>query len=157
MQLAALRGKVTAEHPVIQDLENKIQRLQAQQQHHEDKLGQAYIEVTRQRWLAAQQREAELQAAFDEQSEFAKGLNIKAAQYAMLRSEQRRTEQLCDILDSRIKELNVTEDVGALNISILEVARAADKPSKPQKSERFNVTADSRKKKTCPILKTWQV
>jgi tyrosine-protein kinase Etk/Wzc len=38
------------------------------------------------------------------------------------------------MIDDQIKTLNVTEDVGPLNIIILEVARTADKPSKPQKS-----------------------
>jgi capsular exopolysaccharide synthesis family protein len=51
-----------------------------------------------------------------------------------LQSEWDQTKRLCDILDDRIKELNVTEDVGALNISILEVARAEDEPSEPRKA-----------------------
>jgi len=52
----------------------------------------------------------------------------------MMRLDWEQTKTLCDSLSSRIKELNVTEDVGALNISILEVARPADKPSEPQKA-----------------------
>ena len=56
-------------------------------------------------------------------------------QYAVLQSELKRTERLCEILDERIKELNVTEDAGALNISILEVAQVEDKPSKPQRAK----------------------
>lgn len=47
----------------------------------------------------------------------------------------KRAERICEILDDRIKEFNVTEDVGALNISVLEVARPADSPSKPQKAK----------------------
>ena len=53
----------------------------------------------------------------------------------MIQSELKRLERLCEILDDRIKELNVTEDTGALNISILEVARPADAPSKPEKTK----------------------
>ena len=44
-------------------------------------------------------------------------LNI---QYFNQNEEQ--TKNQCDLLDERIKQLNVTEDVGVLNISILEVA-----------------------------------
>jgi len=51
-----------------------------------------------------------------------------------MRLDWEQTKTLCDSLSSRIKELNVTEDVGALNISILEVARPADKPSEPQRA-----------------------
>jgi capsular exopolysaccharide synthesis family protein len=55
------------------------------------------------------------------------------AQYAILQSDWERTNKLCDILDDRIKQINITEDTGALNINILEVARPAEEPSKPQK------------------------
>ena len=44
------------------------------------------------------------------------------------------------VLHDRIKELNVTEDTGALNISVLEVARPARIPSEPQK-RRIMATA----------------
>jgi capsular exopolysaccharide synthesis family protein len=53
----------------------------------------------------------------------------------VIQSDLERTERLCEILDNRIKELNVTEDTGALNISILEVARPADHPSKPERAK----------------------
>jgi uncharacterized protein involved in exopolysaccharide biosynthesis len=59
--------------------------------------------------------------------------NELIAQYTLLHSEWERTKKLCDILDDRIKEINITEDTGALNITILEVAHAAAKSSRPQK------------------------
>lgn len=59
--------------------------------------------------------------------------NELIAQYTLLQSDWERTKKLCDILDDRIKEINITEDTGALNINILEVARAAEKPSAPKK------------------------
>ncbi len=55
-------------------------------------------------------------------------------QYTVLQSEWEQTKRLCDILETRIKELDITEDVGALNISILEIARPANSPSEPQKA-----------------------
>jgi capsular exopolysaccharide synthesis family protein len=61
-------------------------------------------------------------------------LNAQLAQYTILQADWEQTRKLCDIIDDRIKELNVTEDVGALNISILEVARPAGSPSEPQKA-----------------------
>ena len=57
-----------------------------------------------------------------------------------MQSEYEQVKQYCEILDNRIKELNVTEDVGALNINILEVASPAEKPSEPQKA-RFMAIA----------------
>ncbi len=75
-----------------------------------------------------------MQKSFYAQRKEARQLGVKATEYAVLQSELRRSERICDILDGRIKELNVTEDIGAMNISILEVARAASSPSSPQKT-----------------------
>lgn len=134
LQLMGLRGKINADHPTVKTTEDKMTQIRNQLVELDKKSAVAYLEVTRQQWIATQQKETELQAAVDEQREEAQELNIKAAQYDILQSNLKRTENLCDILDSRIKELNVTEDVGALNISILEVARPADKPCKPQRA-----------------------
>jgi len=134
LELSDLRQKVKAKHPAVKALNVKIAQLKSQLDERENKIAQAYLEVIHQQWLAAKQREVELESAFEEQRNKAQELNAAAAQYAMLQSELRRTENLCDILDNRIKELNVTEDVGALNINILEVARAEEKPTKPKKA-----------------------
>ncbi len=61
--------------------------------------------------------------SFNSQRKEAQQLGVKAAEYAAIQSELNRAERECEILDNRIKELNVTEDTGALNISNLEVAR----------------------------------
>jgi len=61
-------------------------------------------------------------------------MNAKVAEYATLDADSKRAEKLCDVVDDRIKELSVVEDAGALNVSVLEVAKAQDKPSKPPKA-----------------------
>lgn len=55
-------------------------------------------------------------------------------EYSIMQSDWEKAKSRCDILDKRIEELSATEDVGALNISILEVAQPTVKPSKPQKA-----------------------
>jgi capsular exopolysaccharide synthesis family protein len=87
------------------------------------------------RSVAAKERESELQASYDIQYEASRDLGIKATEFSVLHSKMERIERFCEILDNRIKELNVTEDVGALNISVLEAARPADAPSKPEKTK----------------------
>ena len=134
LQMLTLRRKVSSEHPAVQALEDKIEQIFQQLIVQERKTAEIYLKAAHQQWIAAQQREQELQTAFDEQRDQAQDLNTKATQYAILQSKLQRTENLCDILDNRIKELNVTEDVGALNISILEVARPEEDPSRPDKS-----------------------
>jgi capsular exopolysaccharide synthesis family protein len=134
-RLEEARGQCTDEHPLVMELKAKIAHLEEQLGLGSEEFAEAYIEVLRQKYETAQQREGKLLASFDEQQEEAQVLGLKAAEYSVLQSELERTERLCEILDERIKELNVTEDAGALNISVLEVAQIEDKPSKPQKAK----------------------
>lgn len=134
LQLTDWQPRVTADHPTVQTLQTKIAQLRSRIDEQSKKTAQDFLEVARQQWLIAQQAENEMDAAFNQQLTKAQEVNTKAAELAILTSEKDRTERLLDILDSRIKELNVTEDTGALNISVLEVARPEEKPSKPQKA-----------------------
>jgi len=134
VKLKNARYHCTENHPSIQAIQAKINHIRERLREQTEKFAEAYLEVMRQKWITARQREDELLASFNTQQEAAQDLSVKATEYSVLQAELGRTERLCEILDNRIKELNVTEDVGALNISILEVARPADNPSKPQKA-----------------------
>ena len=133
MDLENAKYHGTEDHPSIKAIRSEIHRINKELNEQTKEFADAYIEVMQLRWLAAKQREDELMTSFDSQHQAAQELGVKAAQYAMLQSELNRTERICEILDDRIKELNVTEDTGALNISVLEVARPARSPSEPQK------------------------
>lgn len=135
IELKNTRYYCTEDHPSVQAAHAKIDRIKQELDEQAREFADSYVEVMRLRWMAASERENELQASVDAQFQTARDLGIKAAEYSVLQSELKRTERLCEILDDRIKELNVTEDTGALNISILEVARPADRPSKPDKSK----------------------
>jgi len=133
VQLVALRQEGTSEHPRVQTLENQIAQLQEQLASRDRRFAEAYLAAIRQQWETAKNKQQELEATLDQQQELAQELNVKSAEYAVLESQSKRAEKLCDVLDSRIKEINVTEETGALNISILEVAKPEDKPTKPNR------------------------
>lgn len=135
IELRNVRYHCTEDHPSTQAVLGKIAEIKEQLKEEVKNFADAYLEVMRLEWTTAKQREAELQSSFDAQQQAALDLSVKATEYYMLDSDLKRNEKLCDILDDRIKELNVTEEAGALNISILEVARPEDKPSKPQKAK----------------------
>jgi capsular exopolysaccharide synthesis family protein len=135
IELKSARLRCTEDHPSVQAIHTKINQIKQQLDEQARQFADAYIEVMQLRWVTAKQREDELQVSFDTQRQAAQDLGIKATEYSVIQSELKRLERLCEILDDRIKELNVTEDVGALNISILEVARPADTPSKPEKTK----------------------
>jgi len=63
-------------------------------------------------------------------------LNAKVVEYSRLTSDLDRTQKQSDYLDGRIKEVSVNgEDLaGALNVQVVEAARAEDRPTKPRKA-----------------------
>ncbi len=133
-QLADRGRQVTLDHPSMRALKEKADQVENQIANLDNEFANAQLAVTRQQYLAAEKKQKQITNYFEEQREQALNLNEQLAQYTILQSDWEQTKKLCDILDDRIKEINVTEDVGALNISILEVARPSDKPSKPQKA-----------------------
>jgi succinoglycan biosynthesis transport protein ExoP len=134
LQLTDRGRQVTPEHPSIQALKEKIDQIRNQLADLDRKFAEAQLAVTKQQYLAAKEKESQITSYFEKQRQEAVVFNEQLSQYTILQYDWEQTKKLCDILDDRIKEINVTEEVGALNISILEVARPADKPSEPQKA-----------------------
>ena len=134
LQLVDLGQQVTPNHPSMQALQEKVAQLENELTNIDREFAAAQLAITRQQYLAVKEKEEQITSNFEEYRQQAIALNEQLAQYTILESDWEQTKKLCDILDDRIKEINVTEDVGALNINILEVARSSDEPSSPQKA-----------------------
>jgi len=134
IQLEILRREGTVDHPAVQGLLTQVAQLRRRVSEQENSLVQGYRTNLIQRWVAALKKEAQINESLQNQQQLALEQNAKETEYMTLQSDLQRTEKLCNILDSRIKEINVTEEAGALNISILEKARASGSPSEPRKS-----------------------
>lgn len=146
LQLELAREKLGPDHPEVrmkelavnairQRLADLDQATAAETSAHDGEFAEAYRATVRHALQTARTRQQQIQEAFEQQQKLAVELNSKAATFATLEADVRRIERLCDILDTRIKELNLTENTGALNINILETAQAAARPSRPQKSK----------------------
>ena len=133
-QLADLTGQVPNDHPASRALLEKIKQINDKIDVIDTRFAKAQLAIIEQKYAASKEEEEQTRTYFEAQREQALDLNEQVAQYTLLESDYLQTKKLSDMLDDRIKELNITEDVGALNISILEVARLADKPSSPQKA-----------------------
>jgi capsular exopolysaccharide synthesis family protein len=132
-QLADLAPQLTPDHPSVQALQGKFDRVKAQFDQLDRQFAEARLAIVEQQYLAAKQKQEQIQAHVDKQRQAAIDLNKQVAQYTILRSEYEQTRALSALLEGRIRDLSVTEEAGALNISVLELARPADKPSSPQK------------------------
>ena len=127
--------QLTTDHPGSIAYENDIKKLKSQISDLEAGFANAQLVIAQQQYQAAKEKELQINQYYEEQRIQAIDLNEQLTEYTLLQSDYERVKQYCEILDSRIKELNVTEDVGALNINILEVASPAEKPSEPQKAK----------------------
>jgi succinoglycan biosynthesis transport protein ExoP len=141
LQLADLQQQhaLTSDHPLVCEVERKIDWTKKKIAESDEEYVKLQLSVAQQQYLSIETEEQQIAEYFEQQRQQALDLNDQLAQYAILQSDWEQTKKLCDILDDRIKELNVTEDAGALNISILEVARPANKPSKPQKARIMGI------------------
>ncbi|MFC1653071.1 GumC family protein, partial [Planctomycetota bacterium] len=125
--------ELTEDHPAVLAIDIEIERIHAQIKEIEIGFAQGQLAVLEQAYRIAQEQEQQIRLHFEEYREQVIALNEQVAQYTLLESEYEQTKRLSDILDERIRELHVTEDTGALNITILEAAQPALKPSQPQK------------------------
>jgi len=135
VEIASLRQECTENHPAVQAAEAKLMCLKEQRDKELERSARAYVAALERKYIASKGSVAELRRSLDEQRKLAQQWNSQSIQYAILEGDLKRTERLCDLLDSRIKEIDIGEDVGALNISILETAQPARRPSKPNKAE----------------------
>ncbi len=134
-RLADRTRRLTPDHPGAAAIQQEIRQAQAKLTDLDTQFARAQLAVTEQNWLAAQRREQEITDQLEQRREEFAQLNEKLTEYMHLQSEYEQTRRLCDTLDERIKELNVSEEAGAMNISILEVARPADEPFEPQRTK----------------------
>jgi len=133
-QMTNLTGQVPNDHPAAKVLRVRAEQIKGKINEIDIKFAKAQLAIVEKKYIASKEGEEQVRRYFEDQRQQALDLNEQVAQYTVLQFDWEQTKKLCDILDERIKELAVTEEVGALNITILEVARPADKPSKPQKA-----------------------
>jgi succinoglycan biosynthesis transport protein ExoP len=134
MQLNDLQKQRITDQPATNALEEKVEQVDNKLASLYRKFGETQLAIAEQQYNAAKQKQEQIDTYFEAQRQEAIQFNKQLAQFTILKSDWEQTKKLCDILDERIKEVNITEDTGNLNISVLESAHPADKPSKPPKA-----------------------
>ncbi|MGD0137561.1 MAG: polysaccharide biosynthesis tyrosine autokinase [Tepidisphaeraceae bacterium] len=91
-----------------------------------------YLSILRADFDAASRRETALKLAVDAERPNAIDLNAKEAEYDQLLQQSQGSQRELEMLDSRIKAVNLTEDVGHLTASVLETAKPEFNPIRPR-------------------------
>lgn len=133
LQEKGIQNFELAGHPRRSAFRDAIKDLESQIVDKEKRLARAYLSDLERQVKAAKAKEDQIQGMVDAQQQTAMELNAKATEYVKMTDDIHRTQNECDMLEQRIREIAVTGDTGALNINILEVARPEEKPSKPKK------------------------
>ncbi|MBN1126170.1 MAG: polysaccharide biosynthesis tyrosine autokinase [Sedimentisphaerales bacterium] len=123
-----------SDSPALTVLNQEIDWLKEEIARLDKEFAQSQLAVAQQQYQASLEREKELMEYFEQQRQEAVLLNNQLTEFAILQSDYEQTKKLCDLLDDRIKRLDVAKDVGTLNISIIETAEPAVNPAEPQKA-----------------------
>jgi capsular exopolysaccharide synthesis family protein len=129
-------------HPRVKLLRESLAEIQKRLASQEEEIKkqkqtviESYVDTVRQEYELLEHKYNELQQAHGKQYKLAMDVSSQMLQLISLEESLERTEKLCDILDDRIKEVNLTEEVGAMNVSIMEVAGPSSAPSYPKPSK----------------------
>ncbi len=142
LQLREIKRHFTANasNPAVQEVEERIKAVKEQIAKRDVAIVQRNVAAVEEQYRAATQKSAQLQDAYNKQIAQATGLNQVAADYTKLQSKYEQTRKMVDLLDSRIKEMKVTENVRAMNINRLETASMPGSPVKPDVTRAMGIS-----------------
>ena len=125
LKLADLTSRQAgANHPQVKAYQTQL-----------DQVRVLYAVSAHNRLAQARQHAQQLADAVRLQQDVSQAMAGSTARYAQLELELKRIERHSDMLAGRINELKATGGAGSLNITVVEAAEPALKPSKPNKMQ----------------------
>jgi capsular exopolysaccharide synthesis family protein len=126
-QLQELSAKFGSAYPKLAEIRGNLEAVQGAIRAEVDRVaGRA-----RNDFIVAQQTEMSTRKDFEIERSQAEALNNKTIEYQMARQEADQTRSLYEDLLKHLKESGLLAGLRSTNISIVDPARAADKPAKP--------------------------
>jgi succinoglycan biosynthesis transport protein ExoP len=122
-------------HPRVRLLRDSLDELRARLEKQNKAVIDSFVESVQQDYELLDHKRNELRAAYDKQFKMATEVSSQALELTALEDALKRTEHDCDILEDRMKELNLTEEVGSMNVSIMDPAAPPTIPSYPVHSQ----------------------
>lgn len=132
--------RLRPDHPAVLAMDAEIKRMRIRLDEQNAGFARTVVALAEQEYRIAKGRVEELEKQYEQQRREAVQLNNQIAQYTLLQSDYEQTKGLCDLLDSTIQRLDVTTEVGMMNVDILERAEPSAKPSHPQAAKTMGVS-----------------
>ncbi len=104
-----------------------------------DQLELSYMTLMEQKYEAAKRKRDELAQSVTAMNKEAIEQSGSAAQYTRLQMEVRGLEEMARNLDAKIKTTNLTENVGAMNITVVDEARYDERPVRPKSAQTLAI------------------
>ncbi len=112
-------------------LEKRLADQKASVEKRKETIVAAYVETVAHEYQSLEQKREELERNYDKQYKLAIQVSAQAAKLAALENALSSTEKYATALDQQINKVNLTEGVGAMNVSIIEKARSSGVPTYP--------------------------
>jgi len=132
-RLARLAARAPQRHPSVVAAAAECEAAQARLAEYDARLVRALRKAADQRLEASAARVRDLREAVERQRQLATDHNALAIEYQMLMADLQRKTRLCEALESRLKETDVSKDVGSLNLAVLEWPQESPEPAYPRK------------------------
>lgn len=121
-KLDDMRQRYLPNHQIVRRLERQVSELSI-----------AYVAAMERRYLASQQREADLQKAFDAQQKLAAARSADLVAYTRLDQEAQAQQQRVADVDTKIRQLNLSEAAASatVDVQVMDAPRMAERPAVP--------------------------
>jgi capsular exopolysaccharide synthesis family protein len=123
-ELDQLKILASKDHPNVKRLEDQLASLKTTEAQFENRLVIAHLNQLRHITEMNHGKLNDLRTAFAAERDQVQNTSEQQASYTQLQADYYQTRKLVEQLDERIKEINVDQNAGALNITVVEVARA---------------------------------
>ncbi len=126
-RIADAQRQYMPNHPIVKTIQARI-----------DQLTVACVAASEQWWESCQSREESLQKSLDDAQKTALEQEAGAIEYMQLAADVNQLKKADDVVDVRMKDLDLIRGAGATNITVLNPAEISG-PPKPQKSRTLAI------------------
>ena len=127
-----MEGKLSPGHPRYQSVTERMASIEQELLKYDAKFVETQLAMAEENQKAAERQVIEFAAYIQTNGEEAKKLNTQVAQFEGLSAEMEQTRSRLDFLNTRIRELSMSQDVRAMNVMLVEAAVEPGAPFSPQ-------------------------